>query len=104
MRDGEGLSFYAIAKRLGEEGHRWRKPDARQPRGYLLESWDHRRVERGYCEMRRIILPRLERANLPTESQNCVCFTETPLEHVSLLLGKIGDRNCEFKPYGIAIT
>jgi hypothetical protein len=47
---------------------------------------------------------RLESAGLSTASQKCVCFTETPLEHVSLLLGKIGERDCEFEPYGIAIS
>lgn len=39
-----------------------------------------------------------------TDSQKCVCFTETPLEHVGSLLGDIEDRTCEFEPYGIAIT
>jgi hypothetical protein len=38
-----------------------------------------------------------------TDSQKCVCFTETPLEHVSLL-GEIEGRRYDFKPYGVAIT
>jgi hypothetical protein len=42
--------------------------------------------------------------NLCTDSQKCVCFTETPLEHVSLLLGEIDGRRYDFKPYGLAIT
>jgi hypothetical protein len=41
---------------------------------------------------------------LSAKSQRCVCFTETPLEHVSLLLGDIEGRACHFEPYGIAIT
>lgn len=32
-----------------------------------------------------------------------VCFTETPLEHISLLLEEIESRDCHFKPYGIAL-
>jgi Putative abortive phage resistance protein AbiGi, antitoxin len=42
--------------------------------------------------------------NISSESQRCVSFTETPLEHVSLLLEQIEGRNCNFEPYGIAIT
>ena len=47
---------------------------------------------------------RLSQARLPTDSQRCVCFTETPLEHVALLLGEIEGRSFDFEPYGIAIT
>jgi hypothetical protein len=47
---------------------------------------------------------RLERAHQNTDSQKVVCFTETPLEHVSLLLGEIEGRRCQFEPYGLAIT
>lgn len=39
-----------------------------------------------------------------TDSQRCVCFTETPLEHVSLLCSDIEGRGIKFEPYGIAIT
>ena len=46
----------------------------------------------------------LNAANLSTDSQRCVCFTETPLEHVSLLAKEIDGRDIEFKPYGVAIT
>ena len=46
----------------------------------------------------------LEAAAADADSQNCVCFTETPLEHVGLLLGEIEGRECTFEPYGIAIT
>jgi hypothetical protein len=38
------------------------------------------------------------------DSQRCVCFTETPLEHVALLLEDIDGRDCQFAPYGVAIT
>ena len=51
----------------------------------------------------------LRRANRPEEdlvSQRCVCFTETPLEHISLLLDNIDDldRDCLFAPFGVAIS
>lgn len=46
----------------------------------------------------------LNASSLDTSSQKCVCFTETPLEHVGSLLGAIDGRTCEFEPYGIAIT
>jgi len=38
------------------------------------------------------------------ESQKCVCFTETPLEYLYLMLEKIEGRDYEFGPYGVAIT
>jgi hypothetical protein len=47
---------------------------------------------------------RLQAAGRSTDSQRCVCFTETPLEHVNLLAEDIEDRNYHFEPYGIAIT
>lgn len=46
---------------------------------------------------------RLQEARLPTASQQCVCFTETPLEHAHLLLADIDGRAIRFQPYGIAI-
>jgi hypothetical protein len=46
----------------------------------------------------------LETAGKPTDSQKVVCFTETPLEHVCLLLGQIEGRACVFEPYGLAMT
>jgi hypothetical protein len=49
-------------------------------------------------------VPRLEKAKQPTESQKCVCFTETPLEHVHILTSQIEERNFHFEPYGIAIS
>jgi hypothetical protein len=39
-----------------------------------------------------------------SDSQKCVCFTETPLEYLHLLVGKIDGRDYDFGPYGIAIT
>jgi hypothetical protein len=47
---------------------------------------------------------RLEQGGHKLSSQMCVCFTETPLEHIYLLLSEIENRNCQFQPYGIAIT
>lgn len=38
------------------------------------------------------------------DSQKTVCFTETPLENVSLLTENITGRNIQFAPYGIAIA
>jgi hypothetical protein len=40
------------------------------------------------------------------DSQKAVCFTETPLEHLHLMLAQIEDirRACQFAPYGIAMT
>lgn len=46
----------------------------------------------------------LTKCGLPVDSQKAVCFTETPLEHTSLLIGEIEGRQCQFEPYGIAIT
>lgn len=47
---------------------------------------------------------KLQVAKISTDSQKTVCFTETPLEHTSLLCEEIEDRDCDFQPYGIAIT
>lgn len=43
------------------------------------------------------------------DTQNCACFTETPLEHIEALLGEITTphgtpRECQFQPYGVAFT
>ena len=37
------------------------------------------------------------------EYQNCVCFTETPLQHLHLLIGEVRGRRCQFSPYGVAL-
>jgi len=37
-------------------------------------------------------------------TQKVVCFTETPLEHVRLLIEEIQGRKFEFGPYGVAIS
>jgi hypothetical protein len=42
--------------------------------------------------------------HLRLDSQKCVCFTETPLEHLHLLVGRIDGREYDFGPYGVAIT
>jgi hypothetical protein len=49
-------------------------------------------------------LHQLNKAGQPTTAQRCVCFTETPLEHVSLLSQPIDGRDIKFEPYGVAIT
>lgn len=46
----------------------------------------------------------LEDEGFDLASQRCVCFTETPLEHIHLLLADIENRECRFRPYGIAMT
>jgi hypothetical protein len=46
----------------------------------------------------------LNAEEVSTDSQKCVCFTETPLENVKFMLGAIEGRRCEFEPYGVAIT
>lgn len=38
------------------------------------------------------------------ETQRAVCFTETPMAHLSLLTEEIEGRAIQFEPYGIAIT
>src|SRR4051794_34015473 len=45
---------------------------------------------------------RLEEVGAVTATQKCVCFTETPLEYVHLLLQQIDNRQVQFEPYGIA--
>jgi len=47
---------------------------------------------------------RLEKLGLMLDSQKCVCFTETPLEFAHLLLSELPNRDCTFRPYGVAIT
>lgn len=37
-------------------------------------------------------------------SQKVVCFTETPLEHIWMMLEDIDGRTMQFEPYGIATT
>jgi hypothetical protein len=41
---------------------------------------------------------------LSVESQRVVCFTETPMEHLSLLSSEIENRSYKFEPYGLAFT
>jgi len=49
-------------------------------------------------------VPRIQKAGQNADSQKCVCFTETPLEHVHILTSEIDDRDFRFEPYGIAIS
>lgn len=51
-----------------------------------------------------IAAKKLQDKRLSTESQKVVCFTETPMEHLSLLTGEIENRGCKFEPYGLAFT
>lgn len=37
-------------------------------------------------------------------TQKCVCFTETPMEHVWMMIENIEGRAVQFEPYGLAIT
>lgn len=46
----------------------------------------------------------LEKRRMNIPSQRCVCFTETPLEYLYLLLAEIKNRDIQFQPYGIAFT
>jgi len=46
---------------------------------------------------------KLKDKNKNTDSQRCVCFTETPIEHLRLLVGKIKGRKYMFGSYGVAI-
>lgn len=46
----------------------------------------------------------LTTAGRPTTSQLVVCFTETPLQYVSLLTEQIDSRQFCFEPYGVAVT
>lgn len=45
---------------------------------------------------------KLREANISTDSQRCVCFTETPLEHTHMLFAQITGRAIQFAPYGVA--
>lgn len=47
---------------------------------------------------------KMVQAKLDTVNQQCACFTETPLEHVSLLTLPIEGRQIQFEPYGIVIS
>lgn len=47
---------------------------------------------------------RLQASRWSLDSQRCVCFTETPLEHISLLTEQIEGRQIKLEPYGIIIT
>lgn len=49
-------------------------------------------------------LPALDRDGVTPESQHCVSFMETPLEHVVMLMGEIPGHAHPLQPYGVAIT
>lgn len=46
----------------------------------------------------------LEGRGIQLASQKCVCFTETPLEYMHLLIEPIDGRAIQFERYGIAFT
>jgi hypothetical protein len=46
----------------------------------------------------------LNAKQMSTNSQECVCFTETPLEYIHLMTAEIIERDYTFKNYGIAMT
>lgn len=47
---------------------------------------------------------KLSNQNGDANSQKCVCFTETPLEYLYLMMGEIEGRGCQLEGYGIAMT
>ena len=47
---------------------------------------------------------KLSKQNGDADSQRCVCFTETPLEYLYLMIGEIKGRKCQLSSYGIAMT
>lgn len=74
-----------------------------QPARERLRSILEQRAVRAISPMGHAVKA-LERAGRDATSQRCVSFTETPLEHVSLLLEVIEGRSVQFQPYGIGIT
>lgn len=48
-------------------------------------------------------ISQLKPTKIRTDSQRCVCFTETPLAHLKLLTGTIELRQVKLEPYGIAL-
>jgi hypothetical protein len=47
---------------------------------------------------------RQDDSNDPTkQSQRVVCFSETPLEHINLMVGSINRRAIAMEPYGVAL-
>jgi hypothetical protein len=48
--------------------------------------------------------PQNQPATVANESQQVVCFSETPLEHIYSLFAEIEDRQVNLAPYGLAFT
>ena len=42
-------------------------------------------------------------SDLSKQSQRVVCFSETPLEHINLMIGTINGRTIAMEPYGVAL-
>lgn len=68
----------------------------------ILES--HRIEARSAMGMAHERLSAIDRAHPGLNSQHVVCFTETPMECLYLLVEDIDNRDYHFRPYGIAIT
>ena len=45
-----------------------------------------------------------DRNDRTKQSQRAVCFSETPLEHINLMIGDIQGRRVVMEPYGVALT
>jgi hypothetical protein len=80
--------------------HLTRTSGGRSAHDRLLAILEAERLEA--TSMFGIAKMRLEEAALVVDSQKCVCFTETPLEYVHLLLQPLANRTVQFEPYGIA--
>lgn len=82
--------------------HLTRSQDGQSAKDRLKAIIGDRRVELG-TPMGQAVST-LKAQKVSTDSQKCVCFTETPLENVKFMLGAIEGRQCQFEPYGVAIT
>lgn len=81
--------------------HLSRNQDAQSARDGLLSIIRSGRLEARSSFGQAASKLRGDAAGLAT--QKCVCFTETPLEHVHLLLQDIDGREFRFGPYGLAL-
>ena len=82
--------------------HLTRSQDGQSAKERLKAIIGDRRVELGTSMGQAVST--LKAKQVSTDSQKCVCFTETPLENVKFMLGAIEGRQCQFEPYGVAIT
>jgi hypothetical protein len=82
--------------------HLTRTQDGQSAKDRLKAIIKGRQVELGTPMGQAVSL--LKAKQVSADSQRCVCFTETPLENVKFMLGAIEGRQCQFEPYGVAIT